>query len=133
MELERTLVIIKPDGVERGLVGAIINRFEQRGLRIAGMKLMQVTDSLARRHYAVHEGKPFLDDRVEFMVSGPVVPMVLEKENAVSDLRTLVGATNPAQADCGSVRNEIGLDIQRNSVHASDSVENAKVEIGHFF
>ena len=131
--MERTLLIIKPDATERDLIGHIVSRLEKARFKIVEMRMVNLNETQAREFYAVHEGKPFLDDLVAFMVSGPVVPMVLEKENAVADLRTLVGATNPAQAACGTVRNEIGLDIQRNSVHASDSVENAKVEIGHFF
>jgi nucleoside-diphosphate kinase len=131
--MERTLLIIKPDATERHLIGHIVSRLEQARFKIVEMCMVKLTEEKARQFYAVHEGKPFLDDLVEFMISGPVVPILLEKENAVADLRTLVGATDCAKADCGTIRYEIGLDIQRNSVHASDSVENAAIEIAHFF
>lgn len=131
--MSRTLVIVKPDAVERGLIGYVINRLERARFQIVGMRMVQLTPERARQFYAVHEGKPFLDELVEFMCSRPVVPIVLEKENAVSDLRTLIGATNPANADCGTIRNEIALDVQRNSVHGSDSDENAAIEIAFFF
>jgi len=97
------------------------------------MKLTRLSKEEARRFYAVHEGKPFLEALTAYMSSGPVVPMVLEKENAIADLRTLIGATNPEKADCGTLRQEIGIDVQRNSVHASDSPESAAVEIPFFF
>ncbi|MEW6413412.1 MAG: nucleoside-diphosphate kinase [Candidatus Zixiibacteriota bacterium] len=131
--MNRTLLIIKPDATERNLVGHIISRLEKARFKIVEMKMVRLTKTQARQFYAVHEGKPFLDALVEFMTSGPVVPMVLEKEGAVSQLRTLVGATNPEKADCGTIRYEIGMDIQRNSVHASDSDENAAKEIAFFF
>lgn len=126
-------MIIKPDATERHLIGHIVGRLEKSRFKIVEMRMVKLTEEKARQFYAVHEGKPFLDDLVEFMISGPVVPILLEKENAVADLRTLVGATDCAKADCGTIRHEIGLDIQRNSVHASDSVENAATEIAHFF
>lgn len=131
--MNRTLLIIKPDATERNLVGHITSRLEKARFKIVAMKMVNLDEQKARAFYAVHEGKPFLDSLVEFMTSGPVVPMVLEKDDAVSSLRTLVGATDPTKADCGTVRNEIGLDIQRNSVHASDSDENATKEIAFFF
>jgi len=131
--LNKTLLIIKPDATERNLIGHIISRLEKARFKIVAMKMVNLDERKARAFYAVHEGKPFLDALVEFMTSGPVVPVVLEKEDAVKSLRTLVGATDPAKADCGTVRFEIGLDIQKNSVHASDSDENAAKEIDFFF
>lgn len=131
--MSRTLLIVKPDATERHLIGHVINRLEKAGFKIAEMRLQKMEPDQARKFYAVHEGKPFLDDLVAFMCSGPVVPMVLQKENAVEDLRTLIGATNPANAACGTIRQEIALDVQRNSVHASDSDENAAIEIAFFF
>ncbi len=131
--MERTLLIIKPDATDRNLIGHIVSRLEKARFKIVDMRMVRLDQDKARAFYAVHEGKPFLDDLIEFMVSGPVVPMVLEKENAVADLRTLIGATDCTKADCGTIRQEIGMDIQRNSVHASDSNENAATEIKHFF
>ncbi|RME20867.1 MAG: nucleoside-diphosphate kinase [Candidatus Zixiibacteriota bacterium] len=131
--MSRTLLIIKPDATERNLVGHIISRLEKARFSIVEMRMVTLSKEQARKFYAVHEGKPFLDSLVAFMSSGPVVPIVLEKENAVADLRTLVGATNPAEAACGTIRYEIGVDIEKNSVHASDSEENAVKEIAFFF
>lgn len=131
--MSRTLLIIKPDATERNLIGHVINRLEKARFKIVEMKMTRLSEEQARKFYAVHEGKPFLNDLVAFMTSGPVVPMVLEKENAVVDLRTTIGATNPKEANCGTIRNEIALDIEKNSVHASDSDENAKIEIAFFF
>ncbi len=126
-------MIVKPDATGRNLIGHIVSRLEKARFRVVEMKMVRLTETQARQFYAVHEGKPFLNDLVEFMISGPVVPMVLEKDGAVSELRTLVGATNPEKADCGTIRYEIGMDIQKNSVHASDSSENAAKEIAFFF
>jgi nucleoside-diphosphate kinase len=131
--LDRTLLIIKPDATERNLVGHVLSRLEKARFKIVAMRMQNLTEKQAREFYAVHEGKPFLNDLVEFMTSGTVVPVILEKDRAVSELRTLVGATDPAKADCGTIRYEIGLDIQRNSVHASDSDENAAKETAFFF
>jgi nucleoside-diphosphate kinase len=131
--MSRTLLIIKPDATDRDLIGHIISRLEMARFRIVNLQMLKLTPERARRFYAVHEGKPFLNDLVEFMCSSSVVAMALEKDNAVADLRTLVGATDPSKAACGTVRNEIGRDIQRNSVHASDSDENAAKEIAFFF
>jgi len=131
--VSRTLLIVKPDATERNLIGHVIGRLEKAGFKIVEMRMVWLEPARARKFYAVHEGKPFLDELVEFMCSQSVVPMVLEKENAVQDLRTLIGATNPANAACGTIRQEIALDVQRNSVHASDSDENAAVEIAFFF
>ena len=131
--MSRTLLIIKPDATERNLIGHITSRLEKARFRIVDMRMVRLTREQAGTFYAVHEGKPFLESLVTFMTSGPVVPMVLEKENAVEDLRTLVGATDPAAAACGTIRNEIGRNIQDNSVHASDSDDNAAMEIAFFF
>jgi len=131
--LNRTLLIIKPDATGRRLVGRIIDRLERAGFDIVRMKMVRLTEAEARRFYAVHEGKPFLDSLVAFMSSGPVVPMVLEKGNAVEDLRMLIGATNPENAACGTIRQEMALSVEKNSVHASDSNENAATEIAFFF
>jgi len=131
--MNQTLLIVKPDATERNLIGHIINRLEKARFKVVEMRMVQLKEDDARKFYAVHEGKPFLNDLVKFMTSGKVVPMVLEKENAVADLRTLIGATNPAQAACGTIRYEIAKDIEKNSVHASDSDENAKKEIAYFF
>jgi len=131
--LNRTLLIIKPDATERNMIGYIINRLEKARFKIVAMKTYHLTEKEARKFYAVHEGKPFLDSLVKFMISGMVVPMVVEKEKAVSELRVLVGATDPQKAACGTIRYEIGVDIEKNSVHASDSDENALKEIAFFF
>ena len=131
--MSRTLLIVKPDATGRNLVGHVINRLERARFKIVDLQLVRLTPDQARKFYAVHEGKPFLNSLVAFMSSGPAVPMVLEKDNAVEDLRVLVGATDPKKAACGTVRNEIGLDIEKNSVHASDSDENAAKEIAFFF
>ncbi len=131
--MSRTLLIVKPDATKRNLIGHIVSRLEKAGFELAEMQMQTLGEEQAREFYAVHQGKPFLNDLVKFMTSGRVVPMVLEKENAVDDLRTLIGATDPAKAACGTIRQEIALDIEKNSVHASDSDENAAKEIGFFF
>ena len=131
--MESTLLIVKPDAFRRKLVGNIINRLERAGFDILNIKLVQLTQDMARKFYAVHADKPFIDELVEFMCSTPVVPIKLGKDNAVADLRTLIGATNPDEANCGTLRQEIALDVQQNSVHASDSLENATIELAFFF
>ena len=131
--MERTLIIVKPDGVERLLVGSIITRFEQRGLKIAALKLMQVSDDLARKHYAVHEGKPFFEPLIQYITSAPVVVMVLEGPQAIQVARNTIGATRPAEAATGSIRGDFGLMVGRNLVHGSDSPENAATEITLWF
>jgi nucleoside-diphosphate kinase len=133
MILERTLVIIKPDAVQRGLTGKIINRFEQRGLRIIGMKLMQIDESLAQRHYAIHEGKPFYEPLIRYITSSPVVVMVLEAKDAINIVRRTMGATNPAEAAPGTIRADFGLEIGRNLVHGSDGPDTAAFEVPLFF
>ncbi len=131
--MSRTLAIIKPDATERHLIGHITNRIERARFKIVEMRIVHLTDEQAREFYAVHADKPFINDLVAFMTSGPVVPMALEKENAVEDFRTLIGATNPENAACGTIRWEIGRNIEKNSVHGSDSDENAAREIAFFF
>jgi nucleoside-diphosphate kinase len=131
--LNRTLLIIKPDAVQRNLIGHIINRLEKARFKIVAMRMVHLSKEEAREFYAVHKERPFYHSLVDFMTSGEVIPMVVEKENAVEDLRTLVGATDPAQAACGTIRNEIGCSVEKNSVHASDSDENAAREIAFFF
>lgn len=130
---ERTFVAIKPDGVERGLIGEIIGRFEKRGLKLVGLKLMRVSVDLAGRHYGEHKGKPFFDGLVKFITSGPIVAMVWEGKNAITLARNVIGATNPAQAAQGTIRGDLAIEIGRNAVHGSDGPESAAREIGLFF
>lgn len=131
--MERTLVIVKPDGVQRELAGAIISRFERRGLRIAAMKLMQMSLELAQRLYAVHKGKHFYETLLQYITSGPVVVMVLEGRDVIEIVRRTMGATNPAQAAPGTIRADFALETGRNLVHGSDSPETAAYEIPLFF
>lgn len=131
--VERTFVAIKPDGVERGLVGEIIGRFERKGLKLVGLKQMQVTKELAETHYGEHKGKPFFDGLVKFITSGPVVAMAWEGKNAAAVARTVIGATNPQAAAPGTIRGDLAFDISRNIVHGSDSPESGVRELGIFF
>jgi nucleoside-diphosphate kinase len=130
---EHSLVILKPDAVQRGLVGQIITRFERRGLRIAALKLMQIDESLARRHYGVHEGKSFYEPLVAYITSGPVVVMVLAGPRAIEVARATMGATDPANASPGTIRADFGLEIGRNLVHGSDKLATAAFETELFF
>ena len=131
--MERTLVIIKPDGVQRGLIGPIITRLERRGLKITAMKMIQIDYDLAKRHYAVHEGKSFYEKLLEYITSGPVVVMVVEGKEAIEVARRTMGATNPMEAAPGTIRADYGLEIGRNLVHGSDGAETAAFEIPLFF
>lgn len=131
--MERSLVLIKPDAMKRNISGAIISRFQQRGLKIVGLKLLQMDNALAKRHYAVHEGKPFFQSLVDYITSTPVIAIVFEGENAIDLIRKTMGATDPAKADKGTIRADFGLDIQNNAVHGSDSPENAAKETTLFF
>ena len=131
--MERTFIILKPDAVQRGLVGEIIARFERRGLKIVGMKFLQVSDDLAREHYAVHAERPFFAGLISYITSSPVVAMVVEGTNAIAIVRNTVGATKPAEATPGSIRADFGLEIGRNLVHASDGPETAASEIALWF
>ncbi|WP_394959805.1 nucleoside-diphosphate kinase [uncultured Helicobacter sp.] len=131
--MEQTLSIIKPDAVKKGVIGQIIDRFESNGLRIAAMKKLQLGRCDAKEFYAIHKECPFFNDLVDFMVSGPVVVMVLEGDNAVTKNRDLMGATNPKEAKAGTIRADFADSIDANAVHGSDSLENAKNEIAFFF
>ncbi len=131
--MERTLILIKPDGVERALVGPIVARFEQRGLKLVGLKMLQVSEELARKHYAVHEGKPFFDPLIQYIISSPVVAIVLEGPDAIQAARNTIGATKPVEAAPGSIRGDFGMMVGRNLVHGSDSPENAAAEIDLWF
>ena len=131
--MEQTLSIIKPDAVQKGVIGKIIDRFESNGLKIAAAKKIQLTRQDARNFYAVHKERPFFKDLVDFMVSGPVVVMVLEGNNAVAKNRELMGATNPKEAKAGTIRADFAQSIDANVVHGSDSIENAKIEVAFFF
>lgn len=131
--MERTLVLIKPDAVQRGLAGSVISRLERTGLKIVAMKMLHMDEGLAHRHYAVHRGKAFFDDLVRFITSGPIIAFVLQGNNAVEITRKLVGATDPAKAAGGTIRGDLGIDIGHNLVHASDSLENAAKEVSLFF
>jgi nucleoside-diphosphate kinase len=131
--MERTLVLIKPDAMQRGLAGEILMRLERRGLRIVAMRLLQVDQALARRHYAQHEGKGFFEPLVTYITSSPIIAAVLEGTNAVEAARQTMGATNPVQAAPGTIRADFALEIGRNLVHGSDSVEAAERETALFF
>lgn len=131
--MERTLILVKPDGVQRGLMGEIIGRFERRGLKLLAMKFIQMSDELAATHYGVHKERPFYNDLVSYITSGPVVAMVWEGKDAVAAARSTIGATNPVQANPGSIRGDFGMEIGRNLVHGSDSPENGVKEAGYFF
>ena len=131
--MERTLVLVKPDGVQRGLIGDIITRLERRGLRLVAMKFMAVSRALAEKHYGVHQGKAFYEGLLKFITSGPVVAMVWEGPKAIAAVRQTVGATNPTAAAPGTVRADLGLDTGRNLIHASDGPETADFELGLWF
>jgi nucleoside-diphosphate kinase len=131
--MERTLVIIKPDGIQRSLVGEIIGRFERRGLRFIAMKMMMISTELARTHYAEHEGKDFFEPLIRFITSGPVIVMILEGDRAIELVRRTIGQTNPAEAEPGTIRGDLALITSRNLIHGSDSPETAAVEIPRFF
>ncbi|ECP9496732.1 nucleoside-diphosphate kinase [Campylobacter jejuni] len=131
--MEKTLSIIKPDAVKKGVIGKILDRFESNGLRIAAMKKVQLSKEQAENFYAVHKKRPFFKDLVEFMISGPVVVSILEGEGAVLKNRDLMGATNPKEAKAGTIRADFAESIDANAVHGSDSLENAKIEIEFFF
>jgi nucleoside-diphosphate kinase len=131
--MSRTLILVKPDAFARGLTGEIIARFERKGLRIVALKQMRVTEDLATRHYAEHEGKPFFGELVEFITSGPLVAMLLEGYEAVTAARQVIGATNPLEATTGSIRGDFALEVGKNMVHGSDSDESASREAELFF
>ena len=131
--MERTLILVKPDAFARGLTGEIVARFERKGLKIVAMRHMQVTEDLAKEHYAEHDGKPFFGELVDFITSGPIVAMVLEGEQAIKAARQVIGATNPLEAAPGSIRGDFALEVTFNMVHGSDSDESAEREIGIWF
>jgi nucleoside-diphosphate kinase len=133
MPVQRTLVLVKPDGVQRGLVGEVITRLERRGLKIVGMKFLHVTNELAHKHYAEHEGKPFFPGLVSFITSSPIVAMAVEGKDAIAAVRQTMGATNPVQAAPGSIRADFGLDIGRNVVHGSANEADAEREVALYF
>lgn len=133
MAVERTFSIVKPDGVQKNVIGEVYRRFEQAGLKIVAAKMVQLTQAQAEGFYAVHKERPFFKDLVKFMISGPVMLQVLEGENAVAKNRELMGATDPKKADKGTIRADLANSIDENTVHGSDSLENAKIEIAYFF
>jgi nucleoside-diphosphate kinase len=131
--MERTLILVKPDGMQRGLAGEIISRLERRGLRIVAMRMFQMEDAVARRHYDEHEGKGFFQGLISYITSGPIIAAVLEGTDAVDAVRKTMGATNPAKSEPGTIRGDLGLEMGRNLIHGSDSLDSAKKEIALFF
>lgn len=131
--MERTFLAIKPDAVQRGLISQVIGRIERKGFKLVGMKFMRVTKELAEQHYGEHKGKPFFDNLVKFITSGPIVAMVWEGKDVILTMRKVMGATNPANADVGTIRGDLGIDMGRNIIHGSDGAESAKREIDLFF
>ena len=131
--MDRTLILVKPDAFARGLTGEIVARFERKGLKIVAMRHMTVTEDLAKQHYAEHDGKPFFGELVEFIISGPLVAMVLEGEEAVTAARQVIGATNPLEAVPGSIRGDFAIEVGQNMVHGSDAPESGQREAALFF
>jgi nucleoside-diphosphate kinase len=131
--MEKSLVLIKPDAVQRGLAGEIISRLEKKGLKIVAMRMLRMDEALAQRHYAIHNGKPFYQDLVRFITSGPIIAIVFQGNNAVEAIRQMAGLTDPAKASTGTIRGDMGMDIGHNLIHGSDSLENASTEIDLFF
>jgi nucleoside-diphosphate kinase len=131
--MERTFAMVKPDGVQRGLAGELIHRFERKGFKLVAAKLMRISRELAEKHYGEHRGKPFFTKLVDFIISGPVLAMVLEGEDAVAQVRAMMGATDPKKSGPGTMRADFGMSMARNIIHGSDSVESAKREISLFF
>ena len=131
--MERSLVLIKPDAMEKNIVGTIISRLEEQGLRVVALKMLHMDRALAGRHYAVHAGKSFFEDLMDYITSAPIIAVVFEGDGAVEVIREIMGATDPAKAEAGTIRADFGSDIQRNAVHGSDSVETARKEIKLFF
>ena len=132
-KLERTLVLVKPDGVQRGLIGEVISRLERRGLRLVAAKFLAVSQELAETHYAIHKGKPFYDGLIRYITSSPVMAMVWEGPNAIAAVRQTMGSTRPTEAAPGSLRHDFALEVGRNLTHASDSVENGRQEVALWF
>jgi len=130
---ERTLVFVKPDGVQRNLTGEIIGRFERGGMKIIALKMMTMSREFAEKHYEAHRGKPFYSELIKHITSGPIIAMVLEGEDAIKQVRGIMGATSPADAEPGTIRGDLGIATELNLVHGSDSAEAAQAEIAHFF
>ena len=133
LEVERSLVLIKPDAVQRGLAGEIIGRLERKGLKIVAIRMLHMDEALAQRHYAIHKGKAFFDDLVDFITCSPIIAIVFQGEGAIAAIRQTIGETDPAKAKSGTIRGDLALDIGHNLVHGSDSEENASQEIDLFF
>jgi len=131
--MEKTFLMVKPDGVQRNLIGEIVNRFERKGFKLVGAKLMIISDELAKKHYGEHEGKPFFNNLVEFITSGPVFAMVWEGEEVIQTARNMIGSTNPLEAANGTIRSDFGMVVHKNIIHGSDSLESALREINLFF
>ncbi len=131
--MERSLVLIKPDAIQRGLVGTIISRLEKVGLKLVAMKMLHLDKALAQRHYAIHKDKPFFDSLVNYITSAPIIAIIFEGKKAVEVIRQTMGATDPAKAEAGTIRGDFGLDIEHNTIHGSDSMETATEEIKLFF
>jgi nucleoside-diphosphate kinase len=131
--MEKSLVLVKPDAMERELGGVIIGRLQSAGLKLIGLRMLHMDNKLAEKHYSVHKGKAFFNDLVEYMTSGPIIAAAFEGEGVIQKIRTLMGATDPAKANAGTIRKDYGLDLQRNSTHASDSPENGEIEVNNFF
>ncbi|WP_226034685.1 nucleoside-diphosphate kinase [Aquibacillus saliphilus] len=131
--MEKTFLMIKPDGVQRGLIGEVVTRFEKKGYKLAGAKLMTITNDLASEHYGEHKGKPFYDNLVAFITSGPVFAMVWEGDNVIATARQMMGKTNPQEASTSTIRGDFGVTVGKNIIHGSDSPESAEREIGLFF
>jgi len=131
--MEKTFIMVKPDGVQRGLIGEIVNRFEKKGFKLVSAKLMQISEDLAKEHYGEHKERPFFSELVDFITSGPVFAMVWEGENAIKTSRLMIGATNPEEADPGSIRGDYAITVGKNIIHGSDSAESAEREINLFF
>ena len=131
--MERTLILVKPDAMSRQLGGAILERLQKSGLKLAGLKMLRMDEKLGRRHYAAHVDKPFFPDLLKYMTSAPIIAAVFQGSGAVDSARKTMGSTNPAKADPGTIRRDFGIDIQQNSVHGSDSPDSAEIEIKLFF
>ena len=131
--MEKSLVLIKPDAMQRGLASTIISRLEEQGLKLVALKMLHMDESLAKRHYAIHADKPFFEELINYITSTPIIAVIFEGEGAVEVIRKIMGATDPAKAEAGTIRADFGLDIQRNVVHGSDSIETAEKEIKLFF
>ena len=131
--MEKSLILLKPDSIQRSLVGPIISKIEQKGIKIVGIRMLQVDENLAKQHYHIHEGKPFFSNLIEFITSAPIIAIVFEAPNCVSQIRSIVGATDPSEANPGTIRGDLASTIDANLIHASDSIESAKYESELFF